>query len=140
MVSMQPMRAFPTDDWVNYISQRILDERAFAWNAFTAAKAKLAFGSEWPVNKLNVVRAISHLILTRDPFVVNGTNQRISLEASINGYTEIPANALTADVGKLGALVDGYFADLVLVTDDTITVNTVPQVTICDGKITYTKN
>lgn len=136
---MQPMHAYPTEDWILNVPTRVLHDRAFAWNAFAAGKAKLAFGSEWPVNKLSVVRAISHLVITRELFITGGTEQRISLEASLNGYTEVPATALSDDAGKLGVLAENYLADLVLVTDTTITVDTVPQVTVCNGKITYNK-
>lgn len=136
-MSAQPLHAMPTEDWVFSVQSRLLYENSFAWKTFADAECKMVFGSEWPVTPLSVTHGISHLTVTRIPFVSGGVDQRISFDSAIKGYTAIPAGITADDERNLGLIAEGFLADFVLLSESTVTEFTFPQVTVCGGKVTY---
>jgi predicted amidohydrolase YtcJ len=117
IASMQPMHA---------ISDRQMAERywgarvnsAYAWNSQLQAGARLAFGSDAPVEEPDPWLGI-HAAVTRRPADATSDawipDERISRLEALRGYTLGPAFAAGLE-NRQGMLRPGYWADLI-VTD-----------------------
>jgi hypothetical protein len=99
---------------------------AYAWQSMLKTGAKLAFGTDFPVESPNPFPGLSAAISRQD---VNGqpaggwyTEQRVTLEQALTAYTRGAAYADFAE-DRIGALEPGKWADFVLVDRDPTTVN-----------------
>jgi predicted amidohydrolase YtcJ len=104
------------------------------------AGAKLAFGSDWPVTDVSVLRGLQ-AALTR-PVFPGGVNESIGLMDSLFAYTA--GGAFAAHIDHLtGQIVAGLAGDLVVLDGDIETVDHARiglmgiSLTVCGGRITH---
>jgi predicted amidohydrolase YtcJ len=115
VASMQPTHATSDMQWV---PDRIGEERlprAYAWRRFLDAGVRLAFGSDFPVELVDVTHGL-HAAVTRQDALGHPAggwlaDQRLTLLEALGAFTEGSAHASHRD-GHLGRLVPGYRADL----------------------------
>ena len=121
IASMQP---------THQTSDRLMAERrlgpvrlkcAYAWHSMLATGAKLAFGTDFPVESPNPFPGLSAAISRQD---VNGQppggwfpGERVTLGQALSAYTRGGAYAGFAD-DRIGALEPGKWADFILIEDD----------------------
>jgi predicted amidohydrolase YtcJ len=121
VASMQPIHA--TSDM--YMADRYWGERAalaYAWRTQLQQGARLAFGSDAPVESPNPFLGL-HAALTRQR--ADGSpaqdgwypEQRLSMQEALEGYTLGPAYAAGME-NRLGKLCPGYLADLIVLPID----------------------
>lgn len=94
---------------------------AYAWQSMLRTGAKLAFGTDFPVESPNPFPGLSAAISRQD---VNGEprggwfpDERLSFEQALNAYTRAAAYAGFAEE-KIGALDEGRWADFIIVDRD----------------------
>jgi predicted amidohydrolase YtcJ len=99
---------------------------AYAWQSMLRTGAKLAFGTDFPVESPNPFPGLSAAISRQD---VNGQppggwypEERLTLEQAFHAYTRGAAYAGFAEE-KIGALDPGKWADFVIVDRDPTQVN-----------------
>lgn len=113
----------------------------FLWRTLRAAGAHVAFSSDWPVADIDPLLGIQAAIL-RKPWAKGVADESLTLEEAIAAYTVEGAHAEFAEDRK-GRLKAGYFADLVILSDDLeatdrhLVAAVRPVVTVCGGRITY---
>jgi len=121
IASMQPIHA--TSDM--HMADQYWGERAqhsYAWSTQLKQGAHLAFGSDAPVESPNPFLGL-HATVTRQR--ADGSpgpdgwypEQRLSLQQAIEGFTLGPAYAAGME-SRLGKLVPGYMADLIVMAKD----------------------
>jgi predicted amidohydrolase YtcJ len=124
VASMQPIHA--TSDML--MADKYWGERsalAYAWRTQLDAGAHLALGSDAPVESPNPFRGI-HAAVTRRR--ADGSpnpdgwypEQRLSVQEAIEGFTTGAAYAAYAE-NRVGKLVQGYLADLIVLEKDPFT-------------------
>ena len=112
-----------------------------AWRDLKNAGATLAFGSDWTVVSFDPMTHF-HVALNRERLSPISTDQRLSLEECILGYTRDAAYVEFKEKEK-GQIKTGYLADLVLFSHDLFELkpeailSAKPVMTILDGKIVY---
>ncbi|MFH2104521.1 MAG: amidohydrolase [Chloroflexota bacterium] len=95
---------------------------AYAWRTQVRHGARLAFGSDAPVESPNPFWGL-HAAVTRcrrdGVSNLEGwyPEQRLTLMEAFQGFTHGPAYAAGME-GRLGSLVEGYHADLIVLEDD----------------------
>jgi hypothetical protein len=120
--------------------------RAMAFRALDEAGAVQAFGSDWPVFSMEVLRGI-YCALTRT--TPEGTpaggwqpQERIAAEAALRHFTRDAAYASFEEQRK-GTLAPGMLADLVVLSDDILSIpaerilKTRVLLTVMGGRETY---
>ncbi len=126
IASMQPIHA--TSDML--MADRYWGERAalsYAWRTQLDAGARLAFGSDAPVESPNPFWGL-HAAVTRrrrnGPPSKEGwrPEQRLSVQEALEGFTSGAAYAAHAE-NRLGRLAAGFLADLIVLDDDPFTCN-----------------
>jgi len=111
------------------------------WRDLKNAGAKLAFGSDWTVVPFDPLTHI-FVALNREKLSPNSTDQRLSLEECLIGYTRDAAYVEFKEKEK-GQIKAGYLADLVIFSHDLFSLKpeeimTVKVVmTMIDGRIVY---
>ncbi|GAB4421356.1 MAG: amidohydrolase [Anaerolineales bacterium] len=148
IASMQPIHA--TSDMImadEYWGERT--KYAYAWKTQLEAGARLAFGSDAPVESPNPFWGI-HAAITRqrgDGFPNPGgwhPEQRLSMQAAIAGFTTDAAYTAGKE-HKLGKLASGYLADLIVLEDDLFDMppskvrDLRPQATMLGGEWVFQK-
>ncbi len=115
VASMQPTHATSDMPWV---PERIGSARlpgAYAWRRFLDAKVALAFGSDFPVERveptLGLFAAITRQDLAGQPVGGWLPEQRLSLAEALQAFTQGAAWACHRE-GHLGRIAPGYRADL----------------------------
>ena len=102
---------------------------AYAWQSMLKTGARLAFGTDFPVESPNpfpgLAAAISRQDIEGQPPGGWFPDQRLSLEQALNAYTRGSAYAGFADE-KIGALDPGKWADFIVVDRDVSKVS-VPE-------------
>ncbi len=94
---------------------------AYAWNSLKKSGARLAFGSDTPVESPNPFIAMAAAISREDergqPFGGWQPQERVSRETAFAGFTTDAAYASFAET-RVGRLAPGFYADFVLVDRD----------------------
>jgi predicted amidohydrolase YtcJ len=106
----------------------------------------VASGTDFPINPLNPFINLYLLVTRRDVHGrVNGADQAITREEAIRLYTTAAAR-YTFSEGEKGSLEAGKLADLVVISDDILSVpedaikDIVAELTIVDGKPVFDRN
>ena len=121
IASMQP--SHQTND-MRWAEQRVGPERiqgAYAWNSLQKAGAKLAFGTDYPVEPINPFRGL-YACVTREsadggPAGGWQSQEKLPLDDCIRAYTSGSAYAQFEE-GKKGELKVGEFADFIVISRD----------------------
>lgn len=146
IASMQPIHA--TSDM--FAADKLWGARAaysYAWHALQDAGTLLVFGSDAPVESPNPFWGL-HAAVTRQR--ANGEpgvhgwypEQRISLQAALEGFTTGPAYAANLET-SLGRLAPGYFADMIVLPADPFEIQPAaihelaPTATMVNGEWVY---
>lgn len=147
IASMQPIHA--TQDML--VADKLWGDRCaggYAWRSLLDAGAVLAFGSDSPVEDLNVMKGI-HAAVTRrradgSPGVEGWyPEQRLTVAETVYAYTAGAAFASGEEAIK-GTLAPGKLADLVVLSQDIFSVDpmaildTEVVATMFDGEFVYT--
>ncbi len=149
IASMQPIHAM--QDML--VADQLWGERcaagAYAWRSLLDSGAVLAFGSDAPVEDLNVMKGIHAAVARRRPDGSPGPDgwhpaQRVSVTEAVYAYTAGAAYASGEETIK-GTLSAGKLADLVVLSQDIFTIDhqaileTEILATMIDGKFVYKK-
>jgi hypothetical protein len=124
IASMQPAHA-PSD---MYATEKYLGERAvtcYAWRMQLEHGARLAFGSDAPVESPNPFHGLHAAVTRRRADGAPGPDgwipeQRLSVRAALEGFSLGPAYAAGME-SCLGRLSPGFLADLIVLDDDPFT-------------------
>jgi predicted amidohydrolase YtcJ len=143
--SMQPIHADPgtVDVWSKAVGEERLP-RSFAWQSLLTSGATLVYGADWPACiSLNPMRGLHSAVnrRTMDGHPPNGwvPEQRINMADALKAYTVNSAYA-SFDEKQKGKLVPGFFADLVVHSQDLFSIDpmdihkTQVLMTMVDGK------
>jgi predicted amidohydrolase YtcJ len=143
IASVQPYHAIDDGRWA---IQRVGAERlkgTYAFKSLLDSGARVCFGSDWPVAPFAPLTGIAAAVLRQ---TIDGANpggwlpeQRITVEQALIAYTATNAYAGFQE-DRLGRLVPGYLADLVVLDKDLLRID--PQQitsatvlrTVVDGK------
>jgi len=121
IASMQPSHQSNDMRWAE---QRVGPARiqgAYAWATLQKSRARLAFGTDYPVEPINPLRGV-YACVTRElpeggPAGGWQPQEKISLEDCISDYTVGSAYAQFEE-GRKGQLKIGQFADFIILSDD----------------------
>lgn len=144
IASMQPLHCPAQADGDDVWTTRIGAARwhlSFAWETLRQHRARLVFGSDWPVVTQNPFLGI-HMAVNRKPWRENLPAQKQTLANTLLAYTREAAYAEFQEQHK-GQVRADFLADLVLVNADMFAAP--PEsigamkslVTMCDGRIVY---
>jgi len=134
VASMQPLHA--TSDMTmadEYWGRRV--SLAYAWQGQLQAGARLAFGSDAPVESPNPFLGIHAAVTRRRADGSPGPEgwhpeQRISVQQALEAYSSGPAYAAYNE-GRQGTLAPGRFADLIVLDRDPFTCDAAELKTLC---------
>ena len=94
---------------------------AYAWQSIARSGARLAFGSDFPVEPTNPFLGLSAAVSRQDPSGVPPggwqPQERVSFEQALAGFTRDAAYAGFAQ-DRIGALEPGKWADFILIDRD----------------------
>jgi len=146
IASMQPTHATSDMRWAE---DRIGEERlfgAYAWQRIRQAGARLAFGSDFPVEKvdpmLGLYAAVTRQDLDGEPPGGWLPDQRVTMNVAVAGFTREAAYAAFAEE-DLGSLAVGMFADFVVLDQPLFEIEpakiseTEVLMTVVGGEIVY---
>ena len=144
--SMQPYHAIDDGRWA---AKRIGAERSattYAFRDLQDAAARMAFGSDWTVAPIDPLFGIYAAVTRR---TIDGANpdgwvpqQKITVQAALVAYTANNAWAAFLEE-QLGTLEPGKFADLVVLSDDILSIDPVEienvsvDLTMVAGKVVF---
>ncbi len=144
--AMQPYHAIDDGRWAE---KRIGSERVettYAFRSLLDAGAPLSFGSDWTVAPMDVLCGIYGALTRRTLDERNPygwvPQEKISLEEALTAYTQGSAYAGFAE-NRVGQLIPGKYADLVVLAQDLFQVDPVEiptvqvEMTMVDGEIVY---
>jgi predicted amidohydrolase YtcJ len=149
IASMQPTHC--TTD-MRFCERRVGLERskyAYAWRTLLDAGARIAFGSDWPVEPLDPMRGL-YSAVTRKSIefdVPEGgwfPEQKLTMAEAVTLFTKGAAYA-SFEEGIKGSLEPGKLADLVVLSKDLFTIEpkeiltTEALATILGGRVVYEK-
>ena len=146
VASMQPTHCI-TDK--RFAEKRIGRQRckgAYAWRRLLIANAKIAFGTDYPVEPLNPLEGLYAAVTRKDRAGEAGSgwfpDQSLTMEEAIELYTLGSAHAEFMEDRK-GIIKKGYLADMVIFRDDLMTIQpekimtALADYTIVGGRIVY---
>ena len=149
IASMQPYHLIDDARWAEGRIGTKRCESSYCYRSLLDAKAKLAFGSDWPVAPLNVFEGIDAAVNRRP---LDGTHpkgwypeQKITVAEAVAAYTTGSAYAGGVE-GNRGALKESMLADFAVLSKDifdpsekdNLTKTTVGM-TVVGGKIVWEK-
>jgi hypothetical protein len=149
IASMQPTHC--TTD-MRFCEQRVGKERskaAYIWRTLLENGAKIAFGSDWPVEPLDPMRGLYSAVTRKNiegDFPEGGwfPEQRLTMEEAIKLFTSGSSYASFEESIK-GTLEPGKLADMIVLTKDLFTIppreilTTEAAFTILGGRIVFEK-
>ena len=147
IASMQPSQE--TTD-IRWAGERVGPDRAkgaYAWASLQKSGARLAFGTDYPVEPINPLRGL-YACVTRElpdggPTGGWQPQEKISLDDCIRAYTSGSAYAQFEE-GKKGQLKAGEYADFIILSDDLTKIppqqytKTTILLTVVGGRTVYT--
>ena len=146
VASMQPTHCI-TDK--RFAEKRIGHQRckgAYAWHRLLDANAKIAFGTDYPVEPLDPLEGLYAAVIRKDRAGEAGpgwfADQCLTMEEAIELYTLGSAYAEFMEDRK-GCIKKDYLADMVIFRDDLMTIKpekimkALVDYTIVGGKIVY---
>ncbi len=148
IASVQPLHATSDMDWVpDRLGPERLD-RAYAWASLSSAGARLAFGSDAPVEPIDPLRGF-HAAVTRtndhgDPEGGWHPSERVSRSTALHAYTQGAAYAAFQE-DFVGSLTPGKRADFVVLSQNIMEIkpshllDTEVVATYLDGRAIYTR-
>jgi len=138
IASMQPTHCI-TDK--RFAEKRIGKDRckgAYAWKSLLNADAKIAFGTDWPVEPLNPMEGLYAAVTRKDRKGELGNGwfpeEKISMDKAIELYTLESAYASFEEDIK-GSIEKGKLADIVVLSQDLFEIS---EDKIMDTKVVYT--
>ena len=138
IASMQPTHCI-TDK--RFAEKRIGKDRckgAYAWKSLLNADAKIAFGTDWPVEPLNPMEGLYAAVTRKDRKGELGNGwfpeEKISMDKAIELYTLESAYASFKEDIK-GSIEKGKLADIVVLSQDLFEIS---EDKIMDTKVVYT--
>lgn len=146
IASMQPIHCTSDSPWVaSRLGEARLKGRAYPWRSLLASGARLAFGSDGPVEAINPLWGIM-AATTREqpghpPFM---PEEALTLGQALQGYFEGAAYAEFNEQSK-GRIKEGYLADFVVFDEDilkptrTLLWGATPKMTVVNGAIVHHK-
>ena len=142
--SMQPTHLTSDMPWAR---SRLGEERiasAYAWRAFHELGLPVAFGSDFPVESVDIRKGLFAAVTTKAAVGSEALrpDQQLDREAAMRGFTQHAAFAMFAEA-ELGTIESGKRADLTVFDRDLrtcqeaelLTANVL--LTIVDGKVVY---
>ena len=148
IASMQPSHILADLRWAPTILGPEREHEAYPWKSMQDAGARLAFGTDYPVEPINPLRGL-YASVTRE-FIDGGPRggwlpeEKIGIKDTIGAYTVGAAYAEFEEHRK-GTLMPGMLADLVVLSRDITRVppreilTTEILLTVVGGKIVYEK-
>jgi hypothetical protein len=125
----------------SFFEDRMGKERARytnIWRSLAQADARLAFGTDWPVESLNPIEGIYSAVSRKSITDKAGSawlqDESLSVEKAIEFYTLSSAYASFEEDIK-GSLQTGKLADMVVLSKDILTI---PEDEMLDAKVVYT--
>jgi len=138
IASMQPCHQTTDSRWA---AERVGPERvkgAYAWNSLQKTGARLAFGTDYPVEPINTMRGLFACV-TREvdgqPGSTWQAQEKISLDDCIRAYTSGSAYAEHAEMDK-GRITVGQLADIIVLSQD-VTQIPPPQILRTEVLMTF---
>ena len=121
IASMQPVHESSDMRWAQARLGSDRSKGAYAWNTMLKQGARLAFGTDYPVEPVNPLRGL-YACVTRElpeggPAGGWQPQEKIPLEDCIRAYTEGPTYA-EFEEGKKGHIAPGQWADIVVLSAD----------------------
>ena len=149
IASMQPYHLIDDARWAEGRIGAKRCESSYCYRSLLDAKAKLAFGSDWPVAPLNVFEGIDAAVNRRP---LDGTHpkgwypeQKITVAEAVAAYTSGSAYAGGVE-GKRGVLKESMLADFAVLAKDIFDPaekdnlsKTTVELTVVGGKIAWEK-
>jgi predicted amidohydrolase YtcJ len=146
IASMQPYHAIDDGRWAVKRIGRERIKTTYAFRSLLDAGARLAFGSDWTVAPIDPLLGIYAAVTRR---TIDGANpggwvadQKVTVEEALAAYTINNAFANFQEA-VLGTLEPGKYADLVVLSDDILTIDPVQietvrvELTMVEGKVVY---
>jgi predicted amidohydrolase YtcJ len=147
IASMQPTHATSDMPWVPArLGAARTAEGAYVWQKLRHAGARLAAGSDFPVEEPNPMLGLYAAITRQAP---DGTpaegwapDQRLTRDETLRAFT-IDAAYAAHQEARTGSLEVGKLADLVILSQDVMRIapreipSTVVQITIAGGRVTH---
>ena len=128
IASMQPYHAIDDGRWAEELIGAERIKTTYAFNSLIDAKAKVAFGSDWPVAPASPLLGIYAAVTRRTLDDKNPEGwvpeQKITVEQALYAYTRDAAFA-SFDEEIKGTLESGKLADFVVLSDDITKINPV---------------
>jgi hypothetical protein len=136
--AMQPTHATSDMYWAD---ERLGDDRldgAYAWKSLKESGARLAFGSDFPVEEVNPLLGFYAAITRQDaegwPEGGWHPEERVSRETTLRAFTQNAAYAAFQD-DTIGSLTAGKRADFVILSDD---IMQIPPPQLLDTRVLAT--
>ncbi len=138
LASVQPYHAIDDGRWAEARIGHDRASRSYAFRTFLNKGVRLAFGTDWDVAPLNPMLTI-HAAVTRATLDGQNPNgwfpeQKLTVKEAIEAYTMGSAYAEFQDLVK-GSITPGKLADMVLLSDDVLTID---PAKICEIKVLKT--
>jgi len=146
IASMQPYHAVDDGRWAGKPLGERRQHTSWAFRSLLDAKARVTFGSDWPVAPIEPLLGVDAAVLRQ---TIDGANpqgwtpeQRITVQEALTAYTSANAYAGFQE-NRLGAIEPGYLADVVVLDTDLTTCeptrirNAKVLRTIVDGKARF---
>ena len=125
IASMQPTHATSDMPWAQDRLGPTRIKGAYAWQRLQASGAKLALGSDFPVESVDPRRGLHAAVTRQDghdaPAVGWMPDQRLSAGEALHGFTADAAWA-AHDEAEVGKLAPGLRADFVILDEDPLAV------------------
>ncbi len=146
IASMQPAHEINDLRWAEQRRGPERSKGAYAWNSLEKSGARLAFGTDYPVEPINPLRGL-YACVTREsaegePAGGWEPQEKISLEDCMRNYTSGSAYA-EFEEGKKGELKVGEYADFLILSADITKVSpkeilkTKVEQTVVGGKVVW---